>query len=163
MGQATGRLKPDTRFNMTATTPARPERNPLPLRFMVYHLHRVSARLRYLQMPHGQLCLPAPLPRLSELLDERPPLDKLAIHPGVWFSRACEQMQLPADRLAIEAGFRLWIDTPGQATPVYLLRVEGPSPFEAPPGCRWIELPDCFAMLPIERLLMQAIYRFLLE
>jgi hypothetical protein len=147
---------PNTDMNPTAA-------NRMPLRFMVFHVHRVSARLRYLKMPYGQLCLPTPLPRLSELLDERPQFDKLAIHPGTWLKQACEQMQLPPERLGVEPGFRLWIDTPGQPTPVYLLRVSGPSPFDAPEGCRWIELPDCFAMLPIERLLMQAIYRHLLE
>jgi hypothetical protein len=137
--------------------------SPMQLRFLVFHVHRVSARLRYLTMPYGQLCMPTPLPKLAELMDERPQFDKLAIHPGTWLKQACEQMQLPLDRLSVEPGFRRWIDTPGQPTQVYILRVSGPSPFAAPEGMRWIELPDCLSMLPIERLLMQSVYQYLLE
>lgn len=135
----------------------------MPLRFMVIHLHPASARLRYLKFGYGELCMPRPLPKLADMPDGHPQPARVAVHPRHGFDRACTRMQLPPERLQIEPDFRLWVDTPAGILPVYLLRVSGPDPFSAPDGARWIELPDCFAMRPLERLLMQAVYTHLLE
>lgn len=135
--------------------------NP-PLRFVIHHLHPTSARLRFLKSPAGRVIFPTPLPALSELLEEYDIPSATATHPAPFLRQLCATLQVEPHELTIVNGFRLWVDTPGVTVPVYLVKVQKEQPFAAPKGCQWIELPDCFSLPAIERLVMRQIYDFLL-
>jgi len=134
-----------------------------PLRLVLIHLNPLSARLRFLKINNRHLCMPAPLPALSDWLENEPKRPAVAYHPNQALKQVCSQLDIDPALLAIEPGFRMWVDTPAQALPVYMARASTPSPIPAPEHCQWIELPDCFSMLQIERDIMQGIYRWFLE
>lgn len=135
----------------------------LPLRFVVFHIHPVSARLRFLKTDRNHLCLPNPLPALSDLVPAPVHDYKVLQHPGPFFTRCCNEWHLPEKHLKISKEFRLWVDTPVAQMPIYFLQVDMPQPFEAPEGMVWMELPDCFCLEGIEREILQGVYKWLLE
>lgn len=135
----------------------------LPLRFMVHHLNPASARLRFLKSNNGHICQPEALPALSALYDDVAPTVERAVHPAKYFQKLCDDFSLKNDALIIEQGFRCWVDTPSQAVPIFLLRAVNESPFCAPEGFRWIELPDSFSLTDVERQMMRRCYQWLME
>ena len=134
----------------------------LPLRFVIHHIHPTSARLRFLKSAEAHIIFPRPLPTLSDLLDERDSHNCLAVHPAPFLSQLCETLQMELAKVAIVNEFRQWVDTPQSAIPIYLVKVLTEQPFTAPEGCSWIELPDCFGLIEVERLIMRKVYDFLL-
>ncbi|WP_317929954.1 hypothetical protein [Halioxenophilus sp. WMMB6] len=134
----------------------------LPLRFVIHHIHPTSARLRFLLSPLTHIVWPTALPKLSELLDARDSQHCLALHPAQYLKQLSQSLQIDPKLFSIVPEFRQWVDTPGAKLPIYLVKVEQEQPFAAPEGCRWIELPDCFALEGIERLIMRCVYDFLL-
>lgn len=135
----------------------------LALRFIIFHLNPVSARLRFLKSSQGQVCHPEPLPSLSDLRDGYDNSAELAIHPASYLPRICELLTISNQTLVIENDFRCWVDTPSQLLPVFLLRVSSESPCAIPEGFRWIELPDCFSLTDVERQMMRLCYQWLME
>ena len=136
--------------------------SPAPLRFVVHHIHPTSARLRFLTSVDFHVVFPTKLPSLSELLDNHESQNYLSVHPSQYLQRLCETLQIPPQLISIVNEFRCWVDTPKQTLPIYLVKVLTEQPFDAPEGCRWIELPDCFALLEIERQIMHRVYDSLL-
>jgi hypothetical protein len=134
-----------------------------PLRYVIIHIHPVSARLRFLisQKPH--LCLPKPLPKLSDLLSNAHNDAKVVNHPSSYIHDCCALWKIPEKDLAVVPEFKLWVDTPRARLPVYCLHVDAYQPFIAPAGTAWIDLPDCFELSSVERQIMQEIYKWLLE
>ena len=133
------------------------DRDP-PLRFVICHLHPLSARLRLLKSPAGKVIFPQPLPALAELLDNYTEHSSTAIHPAAYVRDLCKALAIEAERLGVVSGFRLWVDTPGRTLPLYLLQATTEQPFPAPEHCRWIEFMDCFGLSALERLLLRQIY-----
>lgn len=134
-----------------------------PLRFVIFHLHPVSARLRFLKSRSQHLCLPNPLPKLADLIINPRKDTKIVVHPSSYVQACCKQWKIPDKDLTIVPEFRLWIDTPGNEIPIYCLHLDTHQPFEPPLNMVWIELPVCFDLTAIERDIMQEIYRWLLE
>jgi hypothetical protein len=134
-----------------------------PLRFIIFHLHPLSARLHFLKFAHRHLCAPIPLPALSELLESPAPDEQVRAHPGGYLQSQLGTLGLPVSELKVEPGFRVWIDTPAGALPLYLVRVQGEQPFAPPAGSQWMELPDSFSLLAIEREILRHAYAWLLE
>jgi hypothetical protein len=135
----------------------------VPVRFVIFHLHPVSARLRFLKSRSQHLCLPSPLPKLSELIVKAKKDAKIAAHPSSYLQACCKSWKIPETHLTIVPDFRLWVDTPKAEIPVYVLHLDTHQPFEPPLELVWIELPVCFDLTSVERQIMQEIYRWLLE
>jgi hypothetical protein len=60
-------------------------------RLIMYHKHSTSARLRFLKLAYGGVCGFKPLPRLSQLLDEKPD-GTVAVHPAAFISDAEQRL-----------------------------------------------------------------------
>lgn len=134
-----------------------------PLRFVVCHIHHTSARLRFLWSDTNSVVLPNPLPKLAELLlPDEVGTGFLAAHPATYLQQLSQLLQVSSQCLTITSEFRSWVDTPGRVVPIYLARVLGEQPFSPGKSFQWIELPDSFGLLPIERLILRQIYDFLL-
>ena len=139
-----------------------------PLRFVIYHLNPASARLRFLRRgllksSSSHICLPDSLPPLSDLLDDFTPTSALAVHPAGYVQSLCAELGFTPDALSVENNFRCWVDTPTRVLPIVFLRVTSESPFSAPEGFRWIELPDGLSLSEIERLMMRHCYQMVME
>ncbi|GAB2190318.1 hypothetical protein MAH1_19260 [Sessilibacter sp. MAH1] len=142
-----------------------------PLRFVIIHLHPTSARLRFLINQTGHLSLPSKLPSLSEIIENDNSLlsqkilsnSNVVTHPSSYLKKLCTKHALPLEQLDIVSEFKTTIDTPGCLMNVFLLRVSSEQPFQAPMSWRWIELPDSFQLISIERLIMKKIYEFYLD
>jgi hypothetical protein len=135
----------------------------LPLRFVIYHLNPTSARLRFYKSNSGHICLPEPLPPLSDLIYDFVPTSELAVHPAAYVQAMCATDALNPNVLSIENDLRCWVDTPARVLPIFFLRVISESPFSAPEGFRWIELPDGLSLTETERLMMRYCYQGLME
>lgn len=132
----------------------------LPLRFVVHHLHPISARLRFLKSSAEHVIYPEPLPARADLLDQCSRRPAMAIHPASFLRKLCATLSIAPQQLVIVNGFRLWIDTPDHVLPLYLVKVVSEQPFDAPKDFHWIELPDCCSLPQIERLVLRRIYDF---
>ncbi|WP_232427089.1 hypothetical protein WKI13_14090 [Teredinibacter turnerae] len=133
------------------------------MRFVIYHIHPVSARLRILKTTSNQLCFPKQLPPLAELIDQPRAITKVSTHPGAYVLECCNQMDIPENAVAITKHLRLWVDIPGGPVPVYFLQITTPQPFKIGKATEWMEFADCFCLIPLEREILQALYRWLLE
>lgn len=133
------------------------------MRFVIYHIHPVSARLRILKTTSNQLCFPKQLPALAELIEQPRESTKVSIHPGAYVHECCNEMQIPENAVAITKHLRLWVDVPGGPAPIYFLQVTTPQPFKIGKATEWMEFADCFCLIPLEREILQALYRWLLE
>jgi hypothetical protein len=134
----------------------------LPLKYIIYYLHPVSANLQFLQFNGRYLCTPSPLPSLSALLEETPKNLSVSMHPGQAVQEICYQLDMPSAALSVDPGFRLWVETPGKVLPLYLLKVNTVDLFSPPPLCHWIPLTECYGLPDIEREMLQHVYQFLL-
>jgi len=131
------------------------------MRFIVCHLHRSSARLRFLNFSR-HICGPEPLPKLVEIIPEPPASQTLSQHPSAHLNQLRKLLQLEESQLEVAPGFRCWIEAPGQTIAVYLVMASGPDPFVPPTGSEWIGLPECWLLTPLERDLLREVYEFLL-
>jgi len=134
----------------------------IPLRYIVFNIHPVSARLRFLRSEDQHVCLPAPLPLQSEIMPNAPINHKLSILPNQYLNLCREQYKLALKQVKIVNGFRAWINTPEEPLPVYALQFNDLNC--CPQGqCKWIDLLDAFSVPRLERELMHAVYCWLLE
>lgn len=131
------------------------------IRYIVIHLHRTSARLRFLNF-RDYLCGPTPLPKLVELTT--PPAGNSAPseHPSASLQTLRSYLGLKESQLELVPEFRCWIEAPGEVIPVYMAAATGPDPFPAPAGSQWIGLPESWLFTPLERELLREAYEFLL-
>jgi len=134
-----------------------------PLRFIVFHLNPISARLRFLKAEGSHVCLPCELPFFSDLLHSPKQTVKVDFHPSFFVHQCCRQWHLPEQHLKITSEFHTWIDTPELQLRLYPLQVTTYQPFVAPENTEWMELLECFSLIPLERELMREVYTFLLE
>ncbi len=135
----------------------------LPVRLILCQLHNVSARLQLLRSSEGSICLPVPLPKLSEIQDDAPAKKRVPVHPSIYLNHIEEITGFSRSDLAIEHDFIIHVDVPGQPIDVYLVRNHSKFTNKAPKGFNWIELPDCFQLIPLERELFRKIYKHFLE
>lgn len=141
------------------------------IKFLVCHIHKTSARLRFLcfqnkNLPNGakgHVCAPSPLPSLVSILDHRQNADSIDIHPSAALKRLCEQINVVGHQLTIVPNFRVWIEAPRQTISIYLAADNSAEPFTLPPNCYWIELPESWHLSALERDLLREAYTCLLE
>lgn len=130
------------------------------IRFIVIHLHRTSARLRFLNFS-DYLCGPTPLPKLIELT-VAPNSNAPSEHPSTALQNLRAHLGLEESQLELVPDFRCWIEAPGEVIPIYMAVANGPDPFTAPAGSQWVGLPESWMFTPLERELMREAYEFLL-
>ena len=133
-----------------------------PVRYLLIHIHPVSARLRFLRANKRHVTLPMTLPQLSALMDDTV-VEPVAQHPAKALSDLRQRLGLSTDEVHLRSDFRYWVETANGAVAVHLAQLLGSEPMAPPPGSDWIELPDSFAVSPIEQQLMLKVYQCLLE
>jgi len=128
-------------------------------RILLCHKHPVSARLRFLIPTEGGVVLPQALPRLAVIAEaqEAP----VQCHPASALRSLQEAMALDW-QLELVGEFQLNMEVPGQILPVYLAALSGHELPPAPPGTRWIELPQSIGMPWLDRELLRRIYEVLI-
>lgn len=131
------------------------------IRFIVIHLHRTSARLRFLNFK-DYLCGPTPLPKLIELTVTPTGKNVPSEHPSLALKNLRTHLGLEESQLELVPDFRCWIEAPGEVIPIYMAVASGPEPFPAPSDSQWIGLPESWMFTPLERELMREAYEFLL-
>ena len=143
--------------------------NNLEIRFVVCHIHKTSARLRFLGFHNeslssgakGHVCKPKPLPALVTIL--QPPQTTLTIHPSAELRKLQQQIQLQDRNLTVVPGFRVWVEAPRRTIVLYLAADDSPEPFDPPANGYWLELPESWHLSPLERDLLRAAYEALLH
>jgi len=129
-------------------------------RMLVCHKHPVSARLRFLIPAEAGVVLPQPLPPLAVIADQEQEAP-VQCHPA-------SALRVVQDALSVDwalelvGDFRLTMEIPGQALPVYLAALSTHELPEPPPGTRWIELPQSIRMPWLDRELLRRIYEVLI-
>ena len=131
------------------------------IRFIVCHIHKTSARLRFLCVGN-HVCTPEALPPLVSLMDIAPKLDGVGLHPSLPMQRLAEDLQLPVYRLTLANGFRSWVEAPRQTIAVYMAMDLSEEAFQAPEGTHWMELTKSLELSETERLLLRDVYDWLL-
>lgn len=131
------------------------------IRFIVIHLHRTSARLRFLNF-QDYLCGPQRLPKLIEITDAPTGSNSPSEHPSQSLQNLRNYLGLDESQLELVPGFRCWIEAPGEVIPVYMAAATGPEPFPAPAESQWVGLPESWLFTPLERDLLREAYEFLL-
>ncbi len=131
------------------------------LRFIICHLSITSARLQFLSQ-QDQVCFPKRLPPLVSLLEQDPGKNKPAVHPGFALQDLRRSPAFRDTKLEMVPDFHCWIEAPRTLFSLYLLVSTQPEAFIPPSGCRWIELPDSWSLLPLQRDLLRKAYECLL-
>lgn len=141
------------------------------IRFLVCHVHKTSARLRFLCFQNenlangatGHVCVPTPLPSLVSII-ESPPKEKIiGVHPSAALGRLYEQIHLKDRQLVIVPNFRVWIEAPRQTIVMYLAADNSAEPAKPPENAYWIGLPESWHVSALERDLLREAYTSLLE
>lgn len=128
----------------------------LPLRFIITHCNRLSARFRFLCFG-DHVCAPKPLPHLVSLYEQLPPdIARTTASRTELFSSyralgTSGQLDLVPDWIQ-------WVEARGGPLAVYLLEVRTADPFQAPRGAEWLELTASFRLSGVERQLLRSAY-----
>jgi hypothetical protein len=146
---------------MASTDPARQSR------IIFFHKHGTSARTRFLRFADDTVCAFAPLPQLAAIIDEsamsQPP--GIESHPALMLKEGRQRLQMPERAFEVEGEYRVWVDAPGGAIRVLLVRFTGiDPPFEAAAaiGARFIDLTQARDLPALELLLLRRAYEVIL-
>ncbi len=136
-------------------------------RIIFFHKHGTSARTRFLRFADDTVCGFAPLPKLVQLIDKADKLSQPPVetHPAVLLKQGAERLQLPASALELEGEYTMWVDVPGGAIRVLLVRFNDiDPPFAAAEalGARFIDLTEARDLPGVELLLLRRAYEVIL-
>lgn len=136
-------------------------------RIILFHKHGTSARTRFLRFADNTVCGFAPLPQLAAIIDDAdtPPQPQVETHPAMKLKEAAERLQLPATALELESEFNMWVDAPGGAIRILLVRLmDIDPPFDAAEalGARFIDLTEARDLPAVELLLLRRAYEVVL-
>lgn len=137
---------------------------PADLRLILAHKHKTSARLRFLQFPHG-MCAFQPLPTLSVVEEEGEGAAPVAYHPNAWLREAERLLGLASGALRPEPEFRATVQTPAGPVTVQLAElatVDPPFAEAAALGARFIAITEARGSTPVELELLRRAYTALL-
>jgi hypothetical protein len=129
-------------------------------RLIMYHKHSTSARLRFLKLAYGGVCGFKPLPRLSQLLDEKPD-GTVAVHPAAFISDAEQRLGILPGSLEAEGEFKAYVDVPDGTIPIFLARFTSiDPPFDVAKGhdAEFIDLPQARNIHQVELELLRKAY-----
>ena len=136
-------------------------------RVILYYNGAISALTLFVQHPDESVCTPSPLPVLSSVLEEDEiPLNIGNIPPASIVSAISNVMDLPADLLQADTGYREYVDTPNGIITVYLARfntLDPPRQLMAEKGCKFKTLTELRNRPPAEMELLRRAYAFVME
>lgn len=136
-------------------------------RLILYYKGDISALTLFAQQANGTVCFPAALPLLSSALEPgQVPQQKLAKHPSALVKTVSDLLELPADLLQTETGFKEYIDTPGGVITVYMARFDRLDPPHAlmqSKDCALKPLPALRGRPPAEMELLRRAYVKVME
>lgn len=136
-------------------------------RIILFHKHGTSARTRFLRLAENSVCGFTPLPTLAQVMDEldTPPNPPVETHPAIKIKEAAEYLQLPLSAFELESEYTMWVDAPGGAIRVLLVRLTDiDPPFDAAEaiGARFIDLTQARDLPAVELLLLRKAYEVVL-
>lgn len=136
-------------------------------RIILFHKHGTSARTRFLRFAENTVCAFAPLPALAQVIDEtvKVPQPTVGFHPAMQLKQAAEKLQLPDDIFELESEYVMWVDAPGGAIRILLVRLTSiDPPFEAAEAinARFIDLTQARDLSDVELLLLRRAYEVVL-
>jgi hypothetical protein len=129
-------------------------------RMLLCHKHPVSARLHFLIPQQGGVVLPIPLPALAVFADEQAH-SPLQTHPASALRQLQEALGI-GRALELVGEFHVSLEVPGQLLPIYLAALPGHDLCPAPPGSRWIDLPQSIGLPWLDRELLRRAYALLI-
>ncbi|MDO8845083.1 hypothetical protein [Methylicorpusculum sp.] len=136
-------------------------------RLLLYYKGDISALTLFAQHQNGSVCFPEPLPALSSALEEDEAVaQKVALHPAMLINAINNLLELPADLLQAEPGFKAQIDTPGGIITVYmarLARLDPPHVLMQAKDCLLKTLPSLRGRPPAEMELLRRAYVKVME
>ncbi len=135
-------------------------------RLLVCHKHPSSGRLRFVRFATGNICGPEALPKLAVLHAQQN--SRVLIHPSVALQQLAQELDIDPQRLVFQGDFRLFLEVPHQYAPdgllpILLVAVAGHNLPALPEGHSWLEIPDSFSLPWLEREILRAGYRHLME
>lgn len=146
---------------MTSTDPVRHSR------IIFFHKHGTSARTRFLRFADDTVCAFAPLPQRAAIIDQGaiPLPPGIESHPALLLKEGRQRLQMPEGAFELEGEYRVWVDAPGGAIRVLLVRLTDiDPPFEAAAaiGARFIDLTQARDLPAVELLLLRRAYEVIL-
>ena len=136
-------------------------------RVILYYNGAISALTLFLQHPDESVCSPSPLPALSSVLEEgKIPLTISLMAPADMASAISNIMDLPADLLQANMGYREQVDTPNGIITVYLAYfnvLDPPRQLMAEKGCKFRTLTELRNRPPVEMELLRRAYALVME
>lgn len=129
-------------------------------RILLCHKHPMSARLRFLIPEQNGVVLPEPLPSLAVIANSEQEPSVLS-HPASALAQLKQQWAVD-NAFEIFSEFRLRMEVPGGLMPVYLGILPGDDLCPAPPGLRWIDLPQSIGMPWLDREILRRAYEVLI-
>jgi hypothetical protein len=136
-------------------------------RVILYYNGAISGLTLFVQHPDESVCTRLPLPALSSVLedDEMPfSIDNTA--PADIVNAICHTLDLPANLLKANTGYREQVDTPGGLITVYLAQfnaLDPPRQLMAEKGCHFKTLTELRNRPPAEMELLRRAYALVME
>ena len=129
-------------------------------RLIMYHKQSTSARLRFLKLSYGGVCGFMPLPKLSQLLDEKPD-STVEIHPAAFVKDAEQRLGVSPGSLEAEGEFKAYVDVPDGTVQVFLVRftsIDPPFDVAKSHDAEFIDLPQARNLPQVELELLRKAY-----
>ncbi|WP_262964007.1 hypothetical protein [Methylobacter psychrophilus] len=136
-------------------------------RTILYYNGAISALTLFVQHPDGSVCTPSPLPAKSSVREEDE-LSLTIVHtpPAIIVSTISNIMDLPANILQADTGYREQVDTPDGIITVYLAHftmLDPPRQLMADKGCQLRTLTELRNRPPAELELLRRAYVLVME
>jgi hypothetical protein len=136
-------------------------------RVILYYNGAISALTLFVQHPDESVCTPSPLPALSSVLeDDEMSLNIAHTAPADIVSAISNAMNLPAQLLQADTGYRELVDTPDGIITVYLAHfnaLDPPHQLMAGKGCKFRTLTELRNRPPAELELLRRAYVLVME
>ena len=133
-------------------------------RLIMFHKQATSARLRFLKLSYGGVCGFAPIPRLAQVMD-KPPADKLALHPALLIKDAEEYLGLSSGDLEAVGEYQAFVDVPDGPIQIFLARfttIDPPFVAARNNHAQFVELPQARDLGQVELELLREAYTLLI-
>jgi hypothetical protein len=136
-------------------------------RIIFFHKHGTSARTRFLRFAEHTICGYAPLPKLSQIMENSSTVPEQVVetHPAVLLKEAAQRLQLPPTAIMLEADYNMWVETPDVPVRILLARftdIDPPLAAVTTIDARFIDLTEARDLPAVELLLLRKAYEVIL-
>jgi hypothetical protein len=136
-------------------------------RIILFYKGDISALTLFVQHPHGSICAPQPLPKLSAALEPGAPFPSGIIqHPAPLVRCIAETLGFPDDLLAAQPGFCERVETPSGVVTVFMGRfmlLDPPHALLRERHCRLLTLTELRRQPQVELELLRRAYAAVME